>query len=188
MTEGVTRPRWRDLGWLAVPPLALLGWMAVLQVQFGDGLLGFESQARGWSHQAQLFILPYMQSVSWLWQSITQTGPDRDLVLHWGYGNSLYMWLDLGLPLIWLALAAVGWRRGWLRPGDVALIGLGILFPLSLGTTSALARYLLPLWPAFIVAARLSDRRPIFGRAWMLASLILLAVSAYIYAGAHWIG
>jgi hypothetical protein len=182
------RPSVFALGWLACIPLALAGYLLYLQVTFGTPWGILQSQEQGWKHGLSFFVSTYLQGVDLLWQSVTQTGPNRDSVLHWGFGNSLYMWLDLILPWLMLGLGALGWRRGWLRPGDLAWLGLGILFPLSLGTTISLARYMMPLWPALVVGARLGARSPALERAWLVLATGLLALGAYIYANAKWIG
>jgi hypothetical protein len=182
------RPSWLSLAWLGGIPLALLSYMGYLQAAFGTPWGVFQSQREGWQHGFSFFLATYWEGVDWLWQSVTQTGPLRDVVLHLGYGNSIYMWLDLGLPLLYIALGVIGWRRGWLRPSDGVWLALGLLFPLSLGTTISLARYLMPLWPALIVVARLTTTRPGLERAWLVASTGLLALGAFLFASARWIG
>ena len=185
---GIARPGWLALGGIALVPAALAGYLGWLQVQFGSPWGILQSQSTGWKHDWTWPWDTYGWGVSLLWQSLTQTGPHPESVLHWGYGNSLYMWLDLGLPWLVAGLGVIGWRRGWLRPGDVAWLVLGLLFPLSLGVTISLARYLLPLWPALVVAARLCTGRPGLERAWLVAGTGLMAVGAYLYASARWIG
>jgi hypothetical protein len=64
---------------------------------------------------------------------------------------------------------------------------LGVIFPLSLGTTMAATRYLLPLWPAFLLLARGFERRPGLERGWLLGSGALLLVTTYFWASGHWI-
>jgi hypothetical protein len=109
-------------------------------------------------------------------------------VLAVGEGTSLYMWLDLGMPLLYLALGWAGRRRGWLRPGDLAWLVGGVVFPLSISTTAGLARYALPLWPALIVLARLGAERPWVAWTWRLVTVALLATTAYLFGNARWIG
>jgi hypothetical protein len=180
-------PTWRDLGWVALIPLALGGYALYVQAAFGN--FGIVLQARTQLGQyLSFFPLTYARGVSLLWQSLTQTGPDRDVVLTLGYGNSLYMWLDLGLPIVFALLGVIGWRRGWLLPSDLAWLALGMFFSLSSGTTFSVTRYLMPLWPAAIVLARLSMRWPNLGRAWLGASTALLAICAYLFANEKWIG
>jgi hypothetical protein len=180
-------PAWRDLGWVALIPLALGGYAFYVQSAFGN--FGIVLQARAQLGQYfSFFPLTYARGVSLLWQSLTQTGPDRDVVLTLGYGNSLYMWLDLGLPIVFALLGVIGWRRGWLLPSDLAWLALGMFFSLSSGTTFSVTRYLMPLWPATIVLARLSLRWPNLGRAWLGASAALLVVCAYLFANEKWIG
>jgi hypothetical protein len=182
------RPAWLTVGWLGLVPLALGGYMLYLQEAYGAPWAVFQSQAQGWQHGLSFFVQTYADGANLLWQSVTQTGPRADSVLHWGFGNSLYMWLDLAMPLLFTGLGVLGWRRGWLRPGDLAWLALGLIFPLSLNTTISLTRYLMPLWPALIVGARLCTGRPGLERAWLVVSTGLLAVGAYLYANAKWIG
>jgi hypothetical protein len=174
-------------GWIALAPLSLAGYLLYVQATFNN--LWIVLQARTYlGQQLSFFPLTYATGISRLWQSLTQTGPERDLVLQIGYGNSLYMWLDLGLPLLFTGLGILGWRCRWLRPGDLALLGLGIIFALSFSTTFSVARYMMVLWPTLIVVGRLSVRYPTLGRAWLVGSTCLMALTAFLFANERWIG
>lgn len=177
-----------SLFWLGLAPVAMGVYAAYLQSQFGSPWVVFRVQAERWQHKLSFFVSTYYDSVNLLWQHLSHSGPRRDEVGIQGSGNSLYMWLDLGLPLLFVVLGVLGWRRGWLRPGDIAWLALGILFPLSSDNTRSLARYLLPLWPAMIVAARLSEKYPALERAWLVVSTGLAALVAYIFGSGNWIG
>jgi hypothetical protein len=180
-------PHWSDLGWIALIPLSLALFALYAQSVSGSLWIVLKSRASlGQSFSA--FPITYAKGISLLWQSLAQSGPDRDLVLALGYGNSLYMWLDLCLPVLFVILGVIGWRRGWLLPGDLAWLFLGIIFPLSTGTTFSLTRYLMPVWPAAIVLARLSLRRPRLVHAWFTFSTFLLGICAYLFASEKWIG
>lgn len=179
---------WLSLGWIGLVPLALAAHLLYVWAEFGSPFVVSQVMEERWQHRASFFIGTYTRSVSLLWQSLTQSGPDRAIVLELGEGNPLYMWLDLGIPLLFALLGLIGWRRGWLRPGDLAWLALGILFPLSADNTRSLARYMMPLWPALIVAARLCEGRPMFKVAWLAISTALLATCAFIYANGKWIG
>jgi hypothetical protein len=178
----------RAVAWLGLAPLPLLGFAFYLQRTFGDPWAVLRARA-AWGQDAPAFFLQsYLDGVSLLWQSVTQAGPARDRVLAVGEGTSLYMWLDLGMPLLYLALGWAGRRRGWLRPGDLAWLVGGVVFPLSISTTAGLARYALPLWPALIVLARLGAERPWVAWTWRLVTVALLATTAYLFGNARWIG
>jgi len=188
--EETSRPAvvsWKALCWIGLIPLALGCYAAYVQTVFGSPWLVLQARTQ-MGQSASLFPLTYIHGVSLLWQSVSQTGPDRDLVLQLGYGNSLYMWLDLGLPWVFVGLGIFGWRRHLLRPGDLAWLGLGLIFPLSLGTTFSLTRYLMPLWPALVIGARLSLHWPFFGRALLIGAAGMSALTAYLFANGKWIG
>jgi hypothetical protein len=176
------------LSCIAVVPLALALHMLYLWAQFGNPLAVLRVQAERWQHKMSFFLSTYADSVNLLWQHLSYSGPRRDEIMVQGSGNSLYVWLDLGLPLLFVALGVVGLRRGWLRPGDLAWLALGLLFPLSSDNTRSVARYLLPLWPALVVASRLCEKRPQLERVWLGVSVGLMALVAYIFGNGKWIG
>ena len=172
--------------WIGLAPLPLLVFAAYLRLAFGNPWAVIRAHA-AWGQDALAFFpQSYLNGASLLWESVTQAGPARDRVLAVGKETSLS--IDLGLPLLYLALGWIGWRRGWLRPGDLAWLVGGIVFPLSSGTTIALARYVLPLWPALVVLARLGMERPWVAWFWRMATLALLATTAYLFANTRWIG
>jgi len=76
--------------------------------------------------------------------------------------------------------------RRQLRPAEWTWLALGLLFPFSQGSTLGVTRYLLPLWPAFLLAARLLNGRPRLERACLILSTGLLAVTAFLWASGHW--
>jgi hypothetical protein len=180
-------PGWGDLGWVALIPLALALYTLCAWSISGNLWIIVQEHA-AWGQSFTFFPLTYARGVGLLWQSVAQSGPDKDLVLTVGYGNSLYMWLDLGLPVIFVILGVIGWLRGWLMPGDLAWLLAGIIFLLSAGNTVSMTRFLMPFWPAAVVLARMGIRRPPIIWAWLAASTVLLAVYSYLFANEKWVG
>ncbi len=178
----------RPLVMITLVPLALLGYMLYLQLAFGSSLAMVQGHAQGWHEGLSFFPATYANGVSLLWQSITQTGLDRALVAAMGSGDTFYMWVDLGLPLAFAALGGLGWRRGWLRPSDIAWLGLALAFSLSWSTTVSVGRYVMPLWPTMVVGARFFCGRPLLGRVYLLLSIVFMGIGAYLFAGARWLG
>ncbi|MDQ2807931.1 MAG: hypothetical protein M3Z04_13640 [Chloroflexota bacterium] len=178
----------RALGWIGLLPLTLGSYMGYLQIRFGNGFGMIQAHAAGWREGLSFFPGTYSEGVSRLWQHLTQMGTERELVRHWGRGSSVYMWLDLGLPLLFAGLGVLGWRRAWLRPSDLLWLGLGISFALSWNTTLSVGRYMMPLWPALIVGARLCVAHPALERIWLAGAGTLLALTAYLFAHWQWIG
>jgi hypothetical protein len=177
-----------NLLWLALIPLPLLGFLAYMNNVFGDPLIFFAAEERGWGHGLAFFPQVWLDGLNMLIASWQSLAPALDPVLHWGGGQRFYLYQDLAYTAFFAGLAGwAAWRR-LLRPADLAWLVLGLIFPLSLGTTMSLARYLLPLWPAFLVIARLLEGRPRLERGWLIASTGLLAVTTYLWASAHWVG
>jgi hypothetical protein len=176
-----------DLLWLAVVPLPLLSFLRYLGSTFGDPLIFIKVEQQGWGHGLAFFPQVWLDGVGMLIQSWQNVPPAFDAVLNWGGGQRLYLYQDLGLSALFAGLAVwAAWRRA-LRPSDLLWLALGVIFPLSLGTTMGLARYLLQLWPGFLLLARLMAGRPRLERGWLIASSALLAVTTYLWASAHWI-
>jgi hypothetical protein len=183
-----------SLAAIGLIPLSLLGHMLFLKATVGHALGMLSSHAQGWHETLSFFPVTYAESVSSLWLRVSQTGPTKTILSmltprpEQTTGNILYLWLDLGLPLLFAGLGLLGWRRGWLRPSDLVWLGSGIVFALSWSTTLSVARYMMPLWPALVVAARLCAGRPMLGRLYLIGAGVLLALTAYLFAGAKWVG
>ncbi|HUS18011.1 MAG TPA: mannosyltransferase family protein [Chloroflexia bacterium] len=173
--------RWLPLA--LVPFAAYVGWLGL---RFGSPLVFLEAEQKGWQHSSSFFPLVWIDSLGLLINSWQTNGAGDEPVLHWGSGQRLYFYQDLVFSAGFAVLAGVAaWRR-WLPPAEWAWLALGLIFPLSLGTTLAISRYLLPLWPAFVLLARVGVARPWLERGWLLASASLLAVTAYLWASGHW--
>ncbi len=165
--------------------VGLYGWY--MWSRFGSPLAPVDSQLHGWDRQASFFLDTYWQSAVQLWQSVAgAVPPDRDPVLHYGMGDRLYLFLDLGMPAALLAGGLLARRR--LKASEWAWLVLGIVYPLSAGFTFSMARYVLPLWPGLVWLGTLEGKKRWVAVVWLAASLALLARCSYIYASAHWIG
>jgi hypothetical protein len=173
---------------LAIMPLPFLAFLAYLHNRFGDAFAFLVAEHQGWGHEATSFPVTWWNGLALLWQSWGTTHPATDEVLYLGNGQWLYQAQDLAFSLLFALLAVGAAVRRALRPADWTWLALGIIFPLSLGTTLALTRYLLPLWPAYLLLARGLAGRPVLARAWMAVSLILLAATSYLWASGHWMG
>jgi hypothetical protein len=181
--RAAVRPGILSLAIVPVPFLLYLWW---LQARFGDPLVFLEAEQKGWLHTSTFFPQVWLDYFGLLLQSWGTTTPATDPALGWGGGQRLYLYQDLGFSLLFAALAAwAAWRRS-LRPSELAWLALGVIFPLSLGTTIGVARYILPLWPAFLLLARGLAPRPLLERGWLLASAGLLAATTYFWASGHW--
>jgi hypothetical protein len=107
---------------------------------------------------------------------VAQRGWHKELVLPWealrvmilGLGYNDQHLLNLAAVALFVPLAIVGLRR--LSPGQALLLGLGVLMPLCSSYLLGLPRYLMVLFPAFVLLAR-------WGRSAAVHSSILVGFS-----------
>lgn len=181
--RGALRPRGL---WLALMPVPFLAFLAYLHGRFGDAFVFLSVEHQGWGHSSALPPVTWWNGLSLLVQSWGTTRPASDEVLYLGGGQRIYQYQDLGFSLLFAGLGAWAAVRRQLRPAEWTWLALGLLFPFSQGSTLGVTRYLLPLWPAFLLAARLLDGRPRLERACLILSTGLLAVTAFLWASGHW--
>ncbi|HMA37444.1 MAG TPA: mannosyltransferase family protein [Chloroflexia bacterium] len=174
--------------WLALVPVPFLAFLTYLQLAFGNAWIFLDAEQQGWRHSASVFPLVWLDGLGLLIASWTTTSPATDPVLHWGGGQRFYMYQDLALTALFAGLAVWAGLRRLLRPSELAWLSLGVIFPLSLGTTLAMTRYLLPLWPAFLLLARALEPRPRLAQGWLVMSTGLLAITAFFWAHGNWVG
>jgi len=180
-----------DILWLSIIPTAIVGYMGFLWWRFGTPTAFLDSEYKGWGHQFSLFWGTYWDDAAVrLWKSVTHAlPPASDWVLLHGSGNRLFEFLDVFVPPLLLIGAFLARKK--LLASEWAWLALGILYPLSSGTSNSLARYMLPLWPGLIWLGTLGERGrlfKVFGFVWIAVSLGLLAWCAAVYGNAKWIG
>lgn len=142
-----------SLAKLSLVPLGLGAYMIYLQVAFGDAL-AFVHVQEAWGRSFVGFwsILPMriLDVIGLLWRQEVELG---DLV----------MAFDVGLVLLALGVVVPLWRR--FGAPYALFVLLGALIPLSTGTWS-LSRYVLVLFPVYLMLAEWSGGRP-----WLDAAL-----------------
>jgi hypothetical protein len=183
--------QWRkiraDALWLLLVPAGIGVYLGFLWWRFGTPWVLNESMLKGWDHKPSFFLDTYWESVVRLWQSLTGTWQGEiDWVLYYGNGSRLFIILDLLMPLVLLAGAAVAWRK--VMASEWTFLVLGIVYPLSTNITFSMARYVLPLWPGLLWLGTLRGRARWLGGAAILVSLGLLYWCSRIYGSARWIG
>ncbi len=173
--------------WLGLVPLPFLAYLAYLRTTFGDPFVFMHVEQVGWGHVPNLFFpQTWLDTAGRVINSWRTAAPAADPILHWGGGQRIYAYQDLALTALFAGLAIwAAWRR-LLAPAALTWLALGVIFPLWTGTTMGIARYLLPLWPAFVLLAVILERRPGLARGWWVASTGLLALTTYLWASGRW--
>ncbi len=153
--------------WLALVPAGAAVYSAYLYTGFGQPFAFAETQASGWGH----VITP-------IWHSFGQ-----DFHYLFGQGELWVIW-DAAATLLMAVSILLGFKK---LPFSYTLYTLvSLLFPLAGGTMKSMSRYMLVVFPVFIVLAIISRHKPVY---WAISAclLILLAVSTAAFAAGRWI-
>ncbi len=150
--------------WLSLIPAGVAVYSAYLYASFGQPLAFASAQASGWGH----VITPFWQSFASEFHSL------------FSYG---VIW-DAAATLLLAACIVLGLKKLPVSYSLYALVSL--LFPLSGGTMASMSRYVLVVFPMFIILAIQSRRKPFY---WTISAcfLLLLAVSTAAFATGRWI-
>ncbi|MCL4472935.1 MAG: hypothetical protein M1455_03220 [Actinobacteria bacterium] len=153
--------------WLSLVPGGIFVFMTYLYFGYGRPLAFAETQATGWGHE----LTP-------IWSSFTH---DISFLVN---QSELWVIYELAVTLLLGILTVVAVKK---LPGSYTLyMLLSLLFPLVSGTTKSMSRYVLVVFPFFILLAMFSRKK------WVLvsvsaASILLLAVSTAAFVTGRWV-
>lgn len=153
---------WRRIGPLLLIPLGTLSYFLYHLVRFGDAL--------AWFH------------VESAWGRTFHLNADHFSTLTRPAGINLS--LDIGLAVFAIAVTMMVWKK--LRPSYGVYMALTLLVALSTGTLMSIGRYILVLFPIFILLATYRHRLIVQG--WMLLSGLLLALNILLFVNNYWAG
>jgi hypothetical protein len=160
---------WAAWGVPAAAVAALLGWAAWA---LGDPLAFITTQAE-WNRS---FRWPW-ETVVYAWEEAARTP--------YAFQVESQSWTYFGALVLFGALALAGWRV--LRGPHSLYLTLGVLFPLFSGTPHnpllSFPRFLLVLFPAFIVLAVAGRWRPVH---YFIAITSALLLALYLIRFANW--
>ncbi len=177
LIEYLSSPRRRRFGWLItlLPATGLLLYMYYLNVSFHDPLYFLHAQpAFGASRSTDKLVLLYQ--VFWRYAKMLTTVPFTSLLYYTVFQEFLIAVIFLALSL----LAFKFTRRSY------AVFGiLAYLLPTVTGTFSSLPRYVLVLFPAFMLLGKIKSKTT---RYLLLAtSSILLALNTILFTRGYWV-
>lgn len=153
--------------WLALVPAGLFLYMGYLYIDFSEPLAFAETQAAGWGHE---FKLP--------WGSF---GHDISFLLD---QSELWVIYELAATAFLIALIVAGVRK---LPGSYTFyMIMSLLLPLTGGTTKSMSRYLLVVFPLFILMALYTKRRGMM-IAVSAVSILLLGMSTVAFVTGRWV-
>ncbi len=166
----------RDMAALALPPLALAGLAAFAYARFGDPAAFLSSQGL-WFRR---FSLPW-DSV-WRGLSDVVNQPLQYAVENMNLTN-------LAAALLFILLAILVWR---VLPAIYCLyVDIGVLLALSSAASAepllSVSRFVLVLFPAFMLLGLAGAKSRTFNLVWLLLSVMLLALFFMRFANWYWV-
>jgi len=153
--------------WLTLVPGGIFLYMGYLYFGFDRPLAFAETQAAGWGH-----------GFTPIWGSFTH---DISFLV-----NQSEMWViyELAATVLLFVMTVAAARK---LPGSYTLyMVMSLLLPLTGGTTKSMSRYLLLVFPLFILLARMTKKRRVFVAVSMV-SIMLLAVSTAAFVTGRWV-
>jgi len=167
------KKNYKNIFWLALMPLSLLGFMSYLKARTGS-FFSFLSNQTAYNRK---FTMP--------WQTIW-----NELRVFWAYIKTeqiieatIIFWVFLALAIsIYLLIK----KRKEIGASYSIYCWLSILIPLFSGTTTSMGRYLLVLFPIFIAAALVENKR--FKLIWLSLGLLTLVYFSFLFVGWYFVG
>lgn len=156
-----------SLLWLALVPAGLATFMFFLWLSFGSPFAFAQTQVTGWGH-----------GFTSIWSSLTRDlGFLRDQSEHW----VIY---EFAATAILVAAIFAGLRK--LRGSYNIYMLVSLLVPLFGGTTKSMSRYLVVIFPLFILMA-IHTKKPWIRYSVYTVSILLLAVSTMFFVSGRWV-
>ena len=168
--EAFAQERWRSpirAFWLALVPVGFLVYLAINWIVLGDPLEFLEIQREHWYH-----------TTVWPWESVRDTVRAVSTNPPGSYRTQVFEF-HLASTVFAVALLALGAR--WLRPSYQVYAWVGLIFLLSASFQISMPRYLLALFPLFLVMARLG-RAPAVHQGLLATSAVLMGTLFVVYA------
>jgi Gpi18-like mannosyltransferase len=171
---------WLRLLPILLIPLGLVGYCVFCWMTFGDPIAFVMVQSH-WARQ-----------LAWPWQGIGVSLYELFWNQPFGSFNEVHIILDLGATLGFIVLAILGWRKLQLRTSYNLWLGVLLFYSLispALVRHDALQsnqRFVLEMFPAFIILAALGVKYPRLHQALLLAFPTLLATLSVLFIMNRW--
>ena len=167
----------RTFIFLLIIPIGLFGYMYYLNQTVADPLAFFHSLTFfGEQRSNDLILLP---QVFWRYLKIVVDIPKNDPLF-------LTVVVELSVAVLFLVASIKSFRK--LRKSYSIFLALGYIIPTLSGSFSSLPRYVLVLFPAFILLALYIEKKSVFLKSVIiLCSTILLVILLSMFAKGYWV-
>jgi hypothetical protein len=168
------RSSWANVGWLLVPAIPVVAWMAYLRWLTGNWLAWLEAQVEEWNRE-----------LTWPWEAWAHTwaaafGGTQTPGFAWMFGAELIA-VVIGVVLT----AALLWWRRW---GEATWVGVQVLAFVTSFWFFSVPRATLLWWPLWIVLATVVVRRRWMLWFYLAISVPLMAIWAAAFLTHRWAG
>lgn len=162
---------------LAIMPVGLFFYLAFLYQKAGDPLSFIHLQPMFGANRSATLVLPYQVAFRYL--KIFLTVSLSSMAYHVALFEFVTTFLFSFMAVLGLFLR--------LRPSYLVYLLLGIIVPSLSGTLSSEPRYLLVLFPGFVVLGLVLKGRIVLRRIFIALSLLGLVVCNLLFAAGYWI-
>ena len=165
----------KEMLWLLLIPCGLLAYILFLYFKFQEPLAFLETQ-KFWNRGDKVFPLI---TLILTWRNINFLLPKDPI-------NAIYF-LNFFFSVSFLCLLLIALFENLLSPSLLWFSFISILLPLTTGTVESMMRYLLPLFPIFIILGYLSKKK-YFYELLIVSFIYLLSVLFLWFANWGWVG
>ena len=167
---------WVDFGSVFLVPVGLVAYMIYLQQHFGDVLMFLHSQPAFGADRSDRIVLLYQ--VFWRYGKMLATVQ---------LGSLLYFRVlqELISSVVFLILGIASFKKVRLSYAVFAI--LSFITPTLTGTFSSMPRYVLVMFPAFILLGKWFENRNRLWRFWIVSSVILLIIDVSLFLTGRWV-
>lgn len=161
---------------LLLIPVGLLLYMRYLSVHFGDPLMFIHAQPAFGAARSDKIILLYQ--VFWRYSKMIMT-VDPFSILYFRVVKELF-W-----AVLFLVLGIASFKYSRLSYALFAM--LAYIGPTLTGTFSSMGRYVIVMFPAFMVLSQFLSTRTWLRRTWYLLSIVLLVINLSLFITGRWV-
>jgi hypothetical protein len=159
------KKKYKEIPWLILPLLGPLIFFSYHWKKFGD------------------FFLFFKVEKLWGREILSLNGDHLDLLTN---PAKINLFLDLFILLFVLVSIIFVWKK--IRRSYAVYMGLSLFVPLSTGTLMSSNRYVLVLFPIYILMAVWADKKPEFEKIYTIISVLLLALYIILFVNNYWAG
>lgn len=147
-----------DIFYLLLIPIGLVIFLFYLNYLTGDIFNYIKVQQLGWGHVTSNPVIVFIKGF---------------------FSRDIFQFVNISIVLFFLSLSIINYKNRGMKKIYYLIIFLFIFFPLSSGSVSinSLLRYLLPIFPFYIVLSHFGNRHKIIDQA---LSIILLMLQGFL--------